>query len=723
MFRLRGFVIWESCWTRSVSGFLQPRNVSTSCSQLATYFCPPWSSLKNPGWSSFLTNPAHSGGTAADAVVSVCASSPLGSSGSRCSGSVVSGDRTRPSLVVKLRPPRTGCFPSASVSPARLVVRCLGCQLGSSPRRPGRFRPLVSRGGSQLHQSAGASINLLCSPAFSASGSQRLSGRVCGQHDCSGLPEESGRYQVGSLESDSSRSAAVDGAPLCVAPSPVYYGPQQCSGGRPVSPKSNSGLGMDVETACVPSTSETVAGVNRSFCNISQSLLHTIFFSLPRSQFDRDRCASPTVEWVAGVCLSSLCSDSSGAKEAPLVLWGAADDHSSLLASEAVVSGVSGVSGGRSSGSASGQGSVEPASLSSTTSGSVKASSSCMETIQRFVKSCGFSRHVAKQTALARKPSSRAGYQSKWLVYRRWCTSEGHSISRPSLPKIADFLFWLRRSKKLSVSAVMGYRSMLSAVFRSVLPEISTSVVLHDLLRSFRVEAPIRLVTPPAWNLLTVLEFLKSPIFELLRQASLRDLTRKTLFLIALASAKRVSELQALSRTVAFSSSAAAAVAYVPEFLAKTESALRSLPRSFDIPSLSDFAAGLPEEMLLCPVRSLSEYIARTSSVPNRPRRLFVSPRNPSRAMSKNGISFFLREVIVHSGASPYDVAAPRAHSIRGIATSSAFFRNWSLASVLEAASWRSNSVFTSFYLKDVQYILDNVHSLGPFVAAGARLA
>ena len=164
-------------------------------------------------------------------------------------------------------------------------------------------------------------------------------------------------------------------------------------------------------------------------------------------------------------------------------------------------------------------------------------------------------------------------------------------------------------------------------------------------------------------------------------------------------------------------------MAYVPEFLAKTESALRSLPRSFDIPSLSDFAAGLPEEMLLCPVRSLSEYIARTSSVPNRPRRLFVSLRNPSRAMSKNGISFFLREVIVHSGASPNDVAAPRAHSIRDIATSSAFFRNRSLASVLEAASWRSNTVFTSFYLKDVQYILNNVHSLTPFVPAGVRLA
>ena len=100
---------------------------------------------------------------------------------------------------------------------------------------------------------------------------------------------------------------------------------------------------------------------------------------------------------------------------------------------------------------------------------------------------------------------------------------------------------------------------------------------------------------------------------------------------------------------------------------------MRSLPRTFAIQSLSDFAAGLPDEMLLCPVRALSEYAARTSRFVNRPRRLFVSSRSPSRAMSTNGISYLLREVIVHSGASSNDVAAPKAHSIRGIATSSAF--------------------------------------------------
>ena len=76
-----------------------------------------------------------------------------------------------------------------------------------------------------------------------------------------------------------------------------------------------------------------------------------------------------------------------------------------------------------------------------------------------------------------------------------------------------------------------------------------------------------------------------------------------------------------------------------------------------------------------------------------------MSSCSSSRAMSNNVFfSYLLREVLVHSGASSNDVAAPNAHSIRGIATSSAFFRNWSLASVLEASSWRSNMVFTSLF-------------------------
>ena len=143
-----------------------------------------------------------------------------------------------------------------------------------------------------------------------------------------------------------------------------------------------------------------------------------------------------------------------------------------------------------------------------------------------------FSGRVAQQVSLARRPSSRAGYQSMWLVFRQWCRSEGHSISHPSLHKIADFLFWLRRYRRLSVSSVMGYGSMLSALFKSILPEISISPVLHVLLWSFQAEAPSREVCPPSWDLNIVSSFLRSSSFQPWTSISLRDLTRRTLFLL-----------------------------------------------------------------------------------------------------------------------------------------------------------------------------------------------
>ena len=102
---------------------------------------------------------------------------------------------------------------------------------------------------------------------------------------------------------------------------------------------------------------------------------------------------------------------------------------------------------------------------------------------------------------------------------------------------------------------------------------------------------------------------------------------------------------------------------------------MRSLPRTFAIQSLSDFAAGLPDEMLLCPVRALSEYVARTFTLCQQASTALCVVRSPSRTMSNNGISYLLREVIVHSGASSNDVAPPKAHSIRGIATSSSFLK------------------------------------------------
>ena len=104
-----------------------------------------------------------------------------------------------------------------------------------------------------------------------------------------------------------------------------------------------------------------------------------------------------------------------------------------LLASASLVHGPPPVVGGSSSDSFSAPRPPLPALVSSTLPRSPQAGPSCLETVQRFTRVAGFSSAVAAQASLACRPSSRSNYQLKWSVYRSWCRSQGHSISRPSL--------------------------------------------------------------------------------------------------------------------------------------------------------------------------------------------------------------------------------------------------------------------------------------------------
>ena len=91
--------------------------------------------------------------------------------------------------------------------------------------------------------------------------------------------------------------------------------------------------------------------------------------------------------------------------------------------------------------------------------------------------------------------------------------------------------------------------------------------------------------------------------------------------------------------------------------------------------------------------------------------------------MSKAALSFFLRETIRTAHDSLPDSLCTtlkvRAHDIRGIATSMLLWKNTPITSILEAACWKTRSVFADHYLKDIQRQEGDIFALGPVVAAG----
>ena len=136
---------------------------------------------------------------------------------------------------------------------------------------------------------------------------------------------------------------------------------------------------------------------------------------------------------------------------------------------------------------------------------SAHASADCMATIKRFARQAGFSFTVAGQLVFCRRQSTRLNYQARWGTYRKWCRDFGHRSSSPSIAKIAEFLTYMFKHKGAALSTIKGYRAMLSAVFKFPLPEISTSPILKDFIRSFEISAPRPLFPPPPWDLDKVL--------------------------------------------------------------------------------------------------------------------------------------------------------------------------------------------------------------------------
>ena len=110
-----------------------------------------------------------------------------------------------------------------------------------------------------------------------------------------------------------------------------------------------------------------------------------------------------------------------------------------------------------------------------------------------------------------------------------------------------------------------------------------------------------------------VLNFLTQSPFEPLAQADLKFLTWKTVFLVTLAMAARASEVHALSfADLAFEDNYKFAVVQpVPEFIAKTSNQNVYVK----IPALGPAVRGSPEDRLLCPVRALKIYRARTAPI------------------------------------------------------------------------------------------------------------
>ncbi len=223
---------------------------------------------------------------------------------------------------------------------------------------------------------------------------------------------------------------------------------------------------------------------------------------------------------------------------------------------------------------------------------------------------------VVNTITSARALSTRQAYRLKWNLFVDWCSPRREDPRRCPIAVVLSFL-QDGLERRLSPSTLKVYVAAITAHHDAV---DGKSLGKHDLvirfLRGARRLNPPRPHLVPSWDLPSVLSALRGAPFEPLQSVELKFLSLKTVLLSALATVKRVGDLQAFSvddSCLEFGPADSHVVlrprpGYVPKvptmpFRDQVVN-LQALPREEADPAIA----------LLCPVRALRIYVDRTQS-------------------------------------------------------------------------------------------------------------
>ncbi|KAI2661350.1 ORF V: Enzymatic polyprotein [Labeo rohita] len=298
---------------------------------------------------------------------------------------------------------------------------------------------------------------------------------------------------------------------------------------------------------------------------------------------------------------------------------------------------------------------------------------------------------VIETITQSRAPSTRQAYALRWGLFVDWCSSRGEDPQRCTIAVVLSFL-QEKLERRLSPSTLKVYVAAIAAYHDAV---DGTSLGKHQLivrfLRGARRVNPPRPHPIPSWDLSVALQGLREAPFEPLASVELKYLSLKTALLTALASIKRVGDLQAFSVDEAcleFGPGDSHVIlrprpGYVPK--------VPTTPFRDQVVNLQalPLEEADPASALLCPVRALRIYVDRTRHF-RRTEQLFVcfGGQQKGNAVSKQRLAHWVVDAIslsYQNQGEPCPLGV-RAHSTRSVASSYALAHGASLADICRAA-------------------------------------
>ena len=634
-----------------------------------------------------------------------------------------------PEVVVEPKqcPKRSAFTPTSTRSSA--VYRRLKRRLGCSLRRFHSKRPLVHTRKRLAYKLAGTQGRPASPKTVRAIVLEPDHSGVFRQHNSGLLHKQGGRYEIRlSLCSPLEAADVVQPEADCIK-STAYSGSPQCHCGQVVPARSGDTNGMVPPAGSLrPNLQKMAQTGGGPICDQVQSQTSQICVPGPGSASLESGCSKRSLARSGCLCFSPGGSPREGGLQVDGSRIQQGHSHCTRVAQHAMVLGSGQHVSTDSPKSTESREPIDSTLQPVSSQGPSQSESACMAPRAFAIQQAGFSEEVATRIEAPQRRSTRAIYESKWSVFVRWCEEHKVDFRSPSIKQIADFLLYLFQEKHLQPSTIDGYRTAISDKLGNGRVNIGKDENLTRLLDSFHRDKPKGRRGVPSWNLSLVLHQLTKPPFEPLRKASLKHLTFKTVFLLALGSGKRRSEIHAwVHRNIRHQEDWSKVSLYPsPSFISKNHLAKEGpgCVAPVIIPALAPtLDKSLKEDRTLCPVRSLRYYLDKTKDLRSDKELVFVSFRKSfKKDIVPATVSSWIKQTIglcyQLSDEQSQNLHQVRAHDVRAFAASKAFQGGVPLDQILSACHWKSHNTFTQFYLKDVAWADSELYHLGPVVAA-----
>ena len=379
--------------------------------------------------------------------------------------------------------------------------------------------------------------------------------------DC-GLHQERGRHSIVHTNADDDTPAQVmrsHGDHVGSRPSArsaQHPGGFTVQSGPDTEHRVDDGHGASTTCVC-----QVGRATGRLVCDISQQTTHQVCIAVsgPQGRVDGCHVGVPGQREGPPVCIPPIQDGPSSSAEDRSVTRHQGGSDRSTATGSFMVSGVDGSDTGRSNpavrrGSRSADSRHFDRRRGEGDSSLQAVKSTSVETIWAVLRAKGYSREAAHMMSRSLHDSSLQVYESHWARFVSFCRSKRWHMFRVRSHHFSTYMMHLFRDGLLAAT-IISHRTFVASVLRHWVYDPAADPHIKLLIRAFRLECLVQCRIMLKWDLHLVLSsLLKSPFTsecdiqgEFSDEIPLKWQTMKTVFLLALALARRHSYLHALS--------------------------------------------------------------------------------------------------------------------------------------------------------------------------------